>query len=63
MCPYFRAHGACEVRCKGITDDTRVAVRFRTSQDRRQHERIYCKSRYWCCEICRMLDQIDEEDD
>ena len=62
-CPYFRTHGKEEVRCAGITEDTRIALRFLKHGALLQHERLFCCSRYWCCEICRMLDQIDEEDE
>lgn len=62
-CPYFRAHGAHEVQCEGPIEESRYIVRFKRETDKKLHERIFCKDRYYNCEVCRMNDEKHDDMD
>lgn len=61
LCPWFRAHGQREVQCAGPVDGSHLIFRFSHAEELKQHERIFCKARYLNCEVCRVLDELDED--
>ena len=60
-CPYFRGSKREKISCEGITDECVTEIKFTTEDKQRQHRAIFCNDKYQNCEICRMLDEKNEE--
>ena len=60
-CPYFVKSQKTKITCEGITDGSVVILEFFTNEKRQQHRRIFCDNKYKNCEVCRMLDEKNEE--
>lgn len=55
VCPFFRSHSNVEIRCEAVDDRCRTCLLYERTDDKMQHQRIYCEDRYMCCEVARML--------
>ncbi len=63
LCPFFLAHGVREIHCEAYEEQCRSIMRYRCSENKREHMKTYCKGRYAYCEHYRglMREKYDEE--
>lgn len=61
-CPYFIGSKKTKITCEGITDGTVLLLEFFSGEKMYQHREIFCDNKYQNCEVCRMLDEKNEED-
>ena len=54
-CPFFEKDEPYAITCEGVTDASRISVRFTRRADRNRQAEIFCKNKYENCEIYRML--------
>ena len=54
-CPFYRTDAKNSIGCFGVTSDSGITLRFRTSGllDRQMH--TFCESAYQQCELFQML--------
>lgn len=60
-CPYFVGSKKTNITCEGLTEDSVVILHFNTNEKKQQHRNIFCDNKYHNCEVCRMLDEKNEE--
>ena len=58
ICPYYIREQGREIVCAGITDDSRITLRFRGRRAKERQMRIYCCS--WSCEKCELYRAVAE---
>lgn len=64
QCPFYRGDdGKRTIKCEGIIPDSDVQLHYRRPSDFRQQMGIFCRNRYICCEIYRMLMENKYEED
>lgn len=61
-CPYFVGSKKTKITCEGITEGCVTILEFFTNEKRQQHRNIFCDNKYQNCEVCRMLDEKNEEE-
>ena len=60
-CPYFLRCSKNKITCEGITEGCVTTIEFKREKDKNLHKQIFCDGKYKNCEICRMLDEKNEE--
>ena len=60
-CPYFLRCNETTITCEGITEGCVTSIVFKKKKDKNLHKRVFCDAKYKNCEICRMLDEKNEE--
>lgn len=50
LCPMFHAHNDRNILCEGHVPDTRAEIKFRSTAQKNQHEKIFCEGCYKKCE-------------
>lgn len=54
QCPFFRKSDRKKsVTCEGVTDTSRLILRFRSREELRRQMEVFCCARYSCCEVYR----------
>ena len=61
-CPYFIKSKQTRITCEGITDGSVILLEFFTNEKKNQHRNIFCDNKYKNCEVCRMLDEKNEDE-
>lgn len=60
-CPYFVKSQKTKITCEGIIDGSVLLLEFFSGEKMYQHREIFCDNKYQNCEVCRMLDEKNEE--
>ena len=60
-CPYFVGSKRTKITCEGITEGSVLLLEFFSGEKMNQHRDIFCNNKYQNCEVCRMLDEKNEE--
>lgn len=55
LCPFYRKHKSCSIRCEGIYKGTTLTIQFETAEDRTIHMDDNCRSGYRKCKLFRAL--------
>lgn len=61
-CPYFVGSKKTKITCEGLTEGSFILQEFFTNEKKLRHREIFCDDKYWNCEICKMLDEKNEDD-
>lgn len=61
-CPYFLGSKKTKITCEGIAEGCVTSLEFSTEDKKKLHRKIFCNNKYQNCEICRMLDEKNEEE-
>lgn len=61
QCPYFQQCNRTKITCEGITEGCVTSIEFKREKDKNLHKKLFCDDKYKNCEICRMLDEKNEE--
>ena len=61
QCPYFLRCNKTTITCEGISEGCVTSLEFKREKDNLLHKRVFCDDKYKNCEICRMLDEKNEE--
>lgn len=61
-CPYFVGSKKTKISCEGITEESVILLEFFNNEKKNRHREIFCDNKYQNCEICRMLNEKNEDD-
>jgi len=63
LCPFRRSHTGKTLCCEGPIDGCTVTLTFTDPAQRVLHQKIFCRARYQCCEIFRMVMEAKYEEE
>lgn len=55
QCPFFKGHGAVEIRCEGPFDGVNVRLMFENKAEKTKQKEIFCHEAYKRCEVYRCV--------
>jgi len=57
ICPYYRKDTPETICCEGVTQESKLLLRFATKAHKLRHMALFCESQYRMCELYRAVDQ------
>ena len=55
VCPFYSSEDKQRIRCEGLWDESTTHVVFPTPQQKRDHKRKYCHTKYKNCLLAKAL--------
>jgi len=61
-CPHWVGHSQKAILCEWLIPKARLILKFDRQEDKGIQFHTFCEGRYERCEVCKLLDQYDDEE-